>query len=113
MKPSNPRRPGSRHLSPPSENDCDNIKFRIDLMGVRVENSKKVRAGDVLQVRLVRDGDMRAVVCQTDLGDPIGAVSAFPGLAQLIDCLEKGVEYSASVERSSAQSCSVFVARSV
>jgi NADPH-dependent ferric siderophore reductase len=106
-----PKRTGARHRQAAKQGECD-IRFRIDLMGVRTENARRVRPGDVLEVTLLSDGDLRAVVCQTDQGHRIGAVSAFPGLAQLIECLEQGVRYSALVERSTAQSCSVFVARS-
>jgi NADPH-dependent ferric siderophore reductase len=107
-----PKRAAGRPWQGGAKDQCD-IRFRIDLMGVRSQNAKKVRPGDTLEVSLLRDGNLRAVICQTDQGDRIGAVSAFPGLARLIECLEQGVRYSAVVEKSSGQSCSVFVARSI
>lgn len=106
-----PKRSAARHRQASKHDDCD-IRFRIDLMGVRAENVRRVRSGDLLEVVLVTDGKLRAVICQTSQGDPVGAVSAFPGLARLIDCMEQGVRYSALVEKTSGQSCSVFVARS-
>jgi hypothetical protein len=112
MKPTLPRRTGPRHRQMAEEDDCD-IRFRIDLMGVRTKIAAKIRVGDVLEVMLVREGSLRAVVCQTTQGDRVGAVSAFPGLAKLIECIERGVRYSAFVERSNARSCNVFVARSI
>lgn len=81
-------------------------------MGVRSANVKNVRSGDVLGVVLLRNGEMRSVVCQTDQGDIVGALSAFPGLAQLIMCIEGGANYAASVEKSTTQLCTVFVSRS-
>lgn len=111
MKSSTPKRGSLRHQKPQHGGDCD-MRFRIDLMGVRAVSAKRVRPGDLLEVRLLRDGQMRAVICQTEHGDKIGALSAFPGLAQLIECIEGGAQYTALVERSSAQSCSVFVSRS-
>lgn len=106
-----PKRAGARQRHGAAKDDCD-IRFRIDLMGVRSENARRVRPGDILEVALLRDGNLRAVICQTEQGDRIGAVSAFPGLARLIECMEQSVRYSALVEKSSSQSCSVFVSRS-
>jgi len=91
--------------------DCDQ-RFRIDLMGVRSAQAARLRPGDLLQVVLLYDGDLRAVVCQTDRAETVGALSAFPGLSQLIECMEGGATYSAIVERSSPQACGVFVSRS-
>jgi NADPH-dependent ferric siderophore reductase len=90
--------------------DCD-LRFRTDLMGVRTAIAERVRPGDVLDVALRRDKAMRSVVCQTDAHEVVGALSAFPGLAQLIGCMEKGAKYSALVEKSSARSCTVLVWR--
>lgn len=106
-----PKRAGARHRQGAAQDDCD-IRFRIDLMGVRSENARRVRPGDILEVSLFSDGNLRAVICQTEQGDRIGAVSAFPGLARLIECIEQGVRYTAFVEKSSSQSCSVVVSRS-
>lgn len=99
------------HRQPTGQDNCD-LSFRIDLMGVRSAHAAKLRPGDRLHIVLLRDGDLRAVVCQTEQGDRVGAVSAFPGLSRLIECMESGVRYLAVVERSSPQSCGVFVARS-
>jgi NADPH-dependent ferric siderophore reductase len=107
-----PKRNAARHSRSGQQGDRCDLRFRIDLMGVRSENARRVRPGDVLEVFLVRDGLLRAVICQSDRGERVGALSAFPGLARLIECLEEGVQYSALVEKSSAQSCSVFVSRS-
>ena len=110
MKPSG-KRSAARHGQESGQDKCD-IRFRIDLMGVRSEIARQVRAGDIVEVILVVDGGLRAVVCQTSDGDHLGAVSAFPGLARLIECIEQGVSYSAVVEKSSGQACSVIVAPS-
>lgn len=109
MKPTKPWRfsGGGRAI----EGDGCDIRFRIDLMGVRAPVAAIVRTGDTLDVAIVRDGELRAVVCQTERGERVGSISAFPGLARLIDCMEAGVRYSASVERSSERSCSVLVMR--
>jgi NADPH-dependent ferric siderophore reductase len=109
MKPTVPKRPG-RSSGIAGSDECD-MRFRIDLMGVRAQVAATVRAGDTLDVAIVREGELRAVVCQTERGDRVGSVSAFPGLARLIACMEAGVRFSALVEKSSERSCSVLVMR--
>jgi hypothetical protein len=93
------------------DDNCD-LRFRTDLMGVRAAVAESIRPGESLDVVLVRDGSMRSVVCQAGTRGTVGALSAFQGLAQLIACIEDGAQYSALVEKSSARSCTVFVARS-
>ncbi len=90
--------------------ECD-LRFRTDLMGIRTAIAARIRPGDILNVALRRKEGMRSVVCQTDARDVVGALSAFPGLAQLIGCMEKGEKYAALVEKSNARSCTVFVWR--
>ena len=109
MKPTNPKRI-ARGLRASEEDGC-NFQFRIDLMGVRATVTSKVRAGDTLDLAIIREGELRAVVCLTDRGERVGSVSAFPGLARLIECMEAGTRYSALVERANERSCSVFVMR--
>jgi hypothetical protein len=108
MKPLKPA-PGRRPVA--GNDECD-LRFRTDLMGVRASAAESVRAGDFLEVRIIQDGDLRSVVCCSRANEVVGALSAFPGLAQLIMCIEAGVRYSALVERSSARSCTVYVSRS-
>jgi len=109
MKPPTPKRSG-RGVGTAGGDGCD-MRFRIDLMGVRAQVAATVRPGDVLEVVIVREGQLRAVVCETERGDRVGSVSAFPGLAKLIECLGAGVRYSALVERANARSCAVLVMR--
>jgi hypothetical protein len=80
-------------------------------MGIRAATVENVRPGDVLDVVLLRDGELRSIVCQTEKQETVGALSAFPGLAQLIGCMEFGWQYAALVERASGRSCTVFVSR--
>jgi hypothetical protein len=80
-------------------------------MGVRAASAENLRPGDNLEVVLLQQGGLRAVVCRTRTDEVVGALSAFPGLAQLISCMEAGATYAAMVEKSSARSCTVFVSR--
>ncbi len=95
----------------PSGDDACDLRFRTDLMGIRTEIVANVRAGDTLEVFLLENGAMRSVVCRTRMHEIVGALSAFPGLAQLIGCMEHGVQYSALVEKVNKRSCAVFVWR--
>lgn len=99
-----------RRRQEPGGDECD-LRFRTDLMGVRAKTAERIRPGDLLEVALRRDDTMRSVVCQTHAEEVVGALSAFPGLAQLIGCMERGAHYAALVEKASARSCTVFVWR--
>lgn len=94
-----------------TDGEC-NQHFRIDLMGIRGAEAARLRAGDVLKVILHSEAAMKAVVCQSAEGAVVGALSAFPGLAELIACLERGFAYDALVEKASAIACTVYVSRS-
>jgi hypothetical protein len=110
MKPTATKQSVARRRQASGDDDCD-LRFRTDLMGVRAATAQNVRQGDNLEVVLLRDGAMRSVVCRTRTHEIVGALSAFPGLAQLIRCIEEGAEYNAFIEKSSARSCAVFVSR--
>jgi hypothetical protein len=110
MKPLKPQQPAVVRRQETSRDECD-LRFRTDLMGVRAAAAQHVRLGDVLRVSLVRDGQMRSIVCVTRSNEIVGSLSAFPGLVQLINCIEKGEEYVAYVEKSNMRSCTVQVSR--
>lgn len=113
LKDTKPRRPGQRGRQPDEGSGECNQRFRIDLMGVRGSEAARLRSDDVLRVVLRGEGGLKAVVCQTENGAVVGALSAFPGLADLIACLERGFGYDAVVLRASAVACTVYVSRSV
>lgn len=110
MKPTAPKQSAARRRQASGDDQCD-LRFRTDLMGVRPAAATSVKPGDRLEVVLLREGVMRSVVCRTHEHDVVGALSAFPGLAQLIACIEDGAQYAALVEKSTARSCTVFVSR--
>jgi hypothetical protein len=89
---------------------CD-LQFRVDLVGVISEMSRKLDVGDVLEVALVARDSTRSVVCRLAPGGVVGTLAAFKGLAQLISCMEGGNMYVAHVEAASSARCSVRVAR--
>jgi hypothetical protein len=89
---------------------CD-LQFHTDLVGIRAEVSVLLRPGETLYVRLLPQGSARSVICATEAGGIVGTLAAFRGLANLIACMEIGVQYVALVETASATRCSVFVIR--
>jgi len=112
LKDTKPRRPGRRGRQPDEGGGECNQRFRIDLMGVRGNQAARLRPDDVLKVALRSEGGLQAVVCQTEKQEVVGALSAFPGLADLIACLERGIAYDAVVLRASSVGCTVYVSRS-
>lgn len=110
--PGGQRAPGQRAPADPGLG-CD-LKFDVDLVGVRAAVLGGVSTGDVLDVALVAVGSAISAVCQTRADPPatVGALAAFRGLAQLIHCLQTGVRFEARVTNASAGRCSVSVVRS-
>jgi hypothetical protein len=90
---------------------CD-LEFTLDLVGLRSIVAKNVAVGDKLSVELDVRGNVKSVVCKTPSGDVVGALAAFRGLAQLINCLERGLSYEAIVQASSSTQCTVLARRS-
>jgi hypothetical protein len=112
LKDTKPRRVGQRGRQPDEGGGDCNQRFRIDLMGVRGSQTARLRPDDVLRVALRSEGRIQAVVCQTENQEVVGALSAFPGLADLIACLERGFAYDAVVLRANTVGCTVYVSRS-
>jgi hypothetical protein len=90
--------------------DCD-LVFEVDLVSVRPP-AAQVAVGAVLEVDLVEEGNLEAVVCKRPIErDVVGTLAAFEGLATLIDCMRRGHRYTADVVRISRTSCTVRVRR--
>lgn len=91
--------------------DCD-LVFEVDLVSVRPP-AGQVSDGTTLDVDLVEEGNLEAVVCRRPVErDVVGTLAAFEGLAKLIDCIRRGHRYGAVVVRISRTSCTVRVRRS-
>lgn len=93
-----------------SDDPCD-LRFRVDLLGVRQEALSTISVGDELEVALDVRGAATSVVCRTSVGAVAGTLAAFRGLARLIRCLSQGEQYIALVESVSRLRCAVFVRR--
>jgi hypothetical protein len=89
---------------------CD-LRFNLDLVGVRAEVLGDLRIGNTLLVRIVDNGKMRSVTCVATGNKIVGTLAAFRGLAQLIACIEKGAVYLAHIDFVSSSRCSVAVFR--
>ncbi|KQU75457.1 hypothetical protein ASC75_19175 [Aminobacter sp. DSM 101952] len=92
------------------EDGCD-LRFNVDLVGVRPDQVRGLVIGDALLVQISENGKWRSLVCVTNGGGIVGTLAAFQGLAQLIACVEAGARYIAVVEFASATRCSVEVIR--
>lgn len=89
---------------------CD-LRFNVDLVGIRPDQVRGLEAGDSLLVQISENGKWRSLVCVANRGGIVGTLAAFQGLAQLIACVETGARYIAVVEFASATRCSVEVVR--
>jgi hypothetical protein len=100
-------------LLPAAANPADpcDLRFLVELVGVRSEVSRTLKVGDELVVALIARGSTRSAVVMSG-GDVVGTLAAFRGLAQLISCIDRGHGYSAHVEAASPVRCSVLVERS-
>jgi invasion protein IalB len=89
---------------------CD-LDFTVDLSAVNLPVVRTLAAGAVLAVALASIGNLEAVVCRTPGGDMVGTLAAFEGLADLIDCMRRGNNYSATVVRINGATCTIHVQR--
>ncbi|WP_332119866.1 hypothetical protein [Azorhizobium caulinodans] len=87
---------------------CD-LMIDVDLEGVRSTTLNAVNVGDSLNV--VMDPAGLSAICSTLDGGVLGALSAFPGIAQLMSCLRRGERYLVSVTAKGAGHCHVVGGR--
>ena len=92
------------------QDGCD-LRFNVDLVGLRPVQATGLETGDTLLVEISENGKWRSLVCVTNGGGIVGTLAAFQGLAQLIACVEAGARYMAVVEFASPTRCSVEVIR--
>lgn len=92
------------------DDPCD-LRFQVELVGVRSNVAAQLTAAEVLNVALVGQDEMSSAVCETFRGDIVGALAAFRGLAQLIRCLKDGEKFVARVIAVTATRCEVAVER--
>ena len=104
-----------RHAAPSQKPtilaDGSDLRFSVDLVGVRPEQAASLRTGDALLVEISKNGKWRSLVCLTNGGGIVGTLAAFQGLAQLIAYVEAGTRYVAVVEFASTTRCAVEVIR--
>ncbi len=104
---SGPKAPNPDAGKPGSVQDPCDLTIDVDLEGVRAEGLKGLVVGEKLGVRLDRAGSLRSVVCIRNDGVAVGALSSFRNLSQLLNCLERGVQYTVIVKRVAKGSCRV------
>jgi hypothetical protein len=90
--------------------DCD-LVFDLDLTSLRPA-VQQVVLGEVLDVDLIAEQAFEAVVCKQRVGGAVvGSLAAFPGLADLIDCIRRGHRYAAKIVGLGRSACRVHVTR--
>lgn len=89
---------------------CD-LEFTADLSAVNLTVLRTLSAGAVLNVDRASVGNLEAAVCKGPKGDVVGTLAAIEGLAVLLDCLRRGVVYSAKIVRIHGATCTVHVRR--
>jgi hypothetical protein len=82
----------------------------LPLQGVKKTILDKAALRDVLDVRIEPVSSFKAVVCVSPHGT-LGSLTAFPGLKTLIDCIEAGNRYTATIIKKEKGSCTVRVRR--
>jgi hypothetical protein len=87
--------------------DLCNLTVDVDLEGVRADALRGLAKGSKLRVRLDRAGSLRSAVCVREDGLVVGSLSSFRNVTQLLNCLERGVEYAVTISRVSTGSCHV------
>jgi hypothetical protein len=103
------KRAKSSSPRPPTD-PCD-LEFSVDLVGVRPDVLAGFAAGESLKVAVEVRGSAKSVVCKTRTGEVAGALAAFRGLAQLINCLDSGESFEAAVQAVTTTRCTVLVRR--
>lgn len=111
-QPGSPKKRGGRSNVEPRTggDDCD-LSFQLDLSSLRPAVLQVVH-GELLDVDLVTDGRLDALICRKRVGNAVvGSLAAFQGLAALIDCIRRGNRYVAKVIGLSQTTCRVHVTR--
>lgn len=95
----------------PSKVDPCWIYRTTTLQGVNPAALAKVSVGEELTVTTIIKRKIRSVVCSIpETGDIVGAIT-FTNIALLIDCIDKGSQYTANVDSVNGGRCDVTVQR--
>lgn len=109
MAGNNPPIPPLPPSPPEPPADCG-FDFEIDLVGVRADAAAQLSVSQPLAVRLEQSGGYNVVVCAlVDTGQIVGSLANFVGLGALIACLQRGVQYQATVLSATSASCRAHV----
>jgi hypothetical protein len=101
---------GSGEVGGDPADRCD-IRVDVDLEGIRLPILNGVRIGDVFTVGLeFRDQRPIAVALREDRMI-VGALAAFQGYSQFLQCLQDGVTYQIKVTEINAGHCHVVGGR--
>ena len=102
-----PKKVADTKIGDSADRDPCNLTIDVDLEGVRVDSLHGLVFGNKLRVRLDRSGSLRSAVGVRKNGVVVGSLSSFRNVAQLLNCLERGVEYEVIISRITKSSCHV------
>jgi hypothetical protein len=102
-----PKKAAGAEIGDSADPDPCNLTIGVDLEGVRADSLHELVAGNRLRVRLDRAGSLRSAVCVRENGVVVGSLSSFRNVTQLLNCLERGVEYEVTISRVTKSSCHV------
>jgi hypothetical protein len=91
--------------------DRCNIKIQLPLSATVPTNIKKISVGTILDVALRRSRDTDSVIAVIPAGRAYVGTIAYADVDELIDCINEGFEYQATVLNLSATSVKVLVTR--
>jgi hypothetical protein len=91
--------------------DRCNIKIQIPLSATDPANIKKISVGSVLDVAVRQTRGTDSVIAVIPTGRAYVGTIAYVDVDELIDCINEGFEYQATVLNLSATSVKVLVAR--
>ena len=94
----------------PPKDKCD-ISARVPINSPIPKVVKTLQVGDELDVELRKDGSKKIVAAVTRSGEVAGSLTPRQ-LADLIECLENGVRYTARVSKIDSGFCEVDLRRS-
>jgi hypothetical protein len=102
-----PKKIAGAEIGDSADPDPCNLAIDVDLEGVRADALRGLAAGNKLRVRLDKAGSLRSAVCVREDGVVIGSLSSFRNVTQLLNCLERGVEYGVTISGINKSSCHV------
>ncbi|WP_316845535.1 hypothetical protein [Pedobacter psychrodurus] len=92
------------------DDECSKVSFSDTLQNISLSAISRISKDDILRVQLKPAGGSVTVVVINDAGDICGYLTS-PQAVKLIECLQKGILYSAKVLGISGSTITVHVSK--